>query len=303
MKKEEFEKMVRNAQAGLPQRVAEKLENVALCVEYKPSREQQKATGTRRDDLLLGLYEGISEIEWGKGFGGNLPDKITIFQESIEQLAQTKKEVREIVRDTVRHEIAHHFGFTEEELQEKERCPWAQGSAQMRSYHDLEWGVPQHSDRVLFEYIVLDSFQAGLSWAIILNKRENFRKAFNGFNPKNIAKYDRKKVESLLKDAGIVRNRSKVGATVQNAKVFLGIQKEFGSFNAYLWSWVKGRAVKNRWKNLGEIPARTLLSDNVSSDLKGRGFRFFGSTTCYAFLQGSGLVNDHVVSCFRYKEV
>ena len=173
----------------------------------------------------------------------------------------------------------------------------------MSIYHDREWGVPQHNDRVLFEYIVLDSFQAGLSWAIILNKRENFRKAFGRFNPKNIVKYDKKKIESLLKDAGIVRNRGKIEAAVQNAKVFLGIQKEFGSFNTYLWGFLKGRPVKNRWRSLGEIPAHTLLSDRVSSDLKKRGFRFFGSTTCYAFLQGSGLVNDHLVSCFRYKEV
>ncbi|HEY4509805.1 MAG TPA: DNA-3-methyladenine glycosylase I [Candidatus Paceibacterota bacterium] len=301
--KKEFEKVVRKALERLPREIAEKLENVAICVEYKPSPQQQKTTGTRKDHVLLGLYEGISEIEWGKGFGGNPPDKITIFQESCEQFAQTKKELREIVRETVRHEIAHHFGFTDEELQEKERCSWAEGSSQMRAYHDKEWGVPQRSDRILFEYIVLDSFQAGLSWAIILKKRENFRKAFARFNPKSIAKYDRKKIENLLSDAGIVRNRGKIEATVQNAKVFLAIQKEFGSFNTYLWGWVKGRPVKNRWRHLRDIPARTLFSDNISSDLKKRGFRFFGSTTCYAFLQGSGLVNDHLVSCFRYKEV
>ena len=303
MEKKEFENMVVETLQRLPQKFAEKLNNVAICVERRPSPQQQRKTGTKRSDVLLGLYEGISEIEWGKGFGNNPPDKITIFQESIEQLAQTKKELREIVRDTVRHEIAHHFGFTEEELEEKERCSWGEGSSQMRTYHDREWGVPQYNDRVLFEYIVLDSFQAGLSWAIILKKRENFRKAFNGFNPRNIAKYDKKKIESLLKDAGIVRNLSKIEATVQNAKVFLAIQKEFGSFNTYLWGWVKGRPVKNQWRRLEDIPARTLLSDKVSCDLKKRGFRFFGPTTCYAFLQGSGLVSDHLVSCFRSKEV
>lgn len=303
MKKGEFEKMVGEALQRLPRQFAEKLENVAICVERRPSREQQKETGTRKDDVLLGLYEGISEIEWGKGFGNNPPDKITIFQESIEQFAETKADLREIVRDTVRHEVAHHLGFTEEELGEKERCSWGQESSQMRTYHDTEWGVPQHNDQVLFEYIVLDSFQAGLSWAIILKKRENFRTAFDKFNPKTIVKYDRKKIASLLKDAGIVRNKGKIEATVQNAKVFLAIQKEFGSFDAYLWGWVKGKPVKNRWKTLEEIPARTALSDSISSDLKKRGFRFFGSTTCYAFLEGSGLVNDHLVSCFRYTEV
>lgn len=303
MKKEEFEKMVGEALRRLPEKFQKELHNVAVCVEQKPSREQQKETGTRKGDVLLGLYEGISEIEWGKGFGGNLPDKITIFQESIEQFARTEKELKKLVSDTVRHEIAHHFGFTEEQLEEKERCSWAEGSGQMRAYHDTEWGVPQHNDQVIFEYILLDSFQAGLSWAIILSKRENFRKAFDAFNPKKIAKYDKKKIENLLKDAGIVRNRGKIEAAVQNAKVFLEIQKEFGSFENYLWGWVRGKPVKNRWQNLEEIPARMPLSDSISYDLKKRGFRFFGSTTCYAFLQGSGLVNDHLVSCFRYKEV
>ncbi|GEM_PF-178508 len=300
---EEFEKMVGEALQRLPKKFVEKLDNLAICVELRPSREQQRNTGTKRDDILLGLYEGISEIEWGKGFGNTSPDKITIFQESIEQFAQTKEELKKLVGDTVRHEIAHHFGFTEEQLEEKERCSWAQGSRQMRAYHDVEWGVPQHNDLVLFEYITLDSFQAGLSWAIILNKRENFRKALNAFNPKKIAKYDTKKIESLLKDAGIVRNRGKVEATVQNARVFLEMEKEFSSFDIYLWNWVRQKAIKNRWKSLDEIPARTSLSDKISLDLKKRGFRFFGPTTCYAFLQGSGLVNDHLVSCFRHQEV
>jgi len=301
--REQFREIVEEALEKLPREILGKLKNVAICVERRPSLQQQKDTGTRKSDVLLGLYEGISEIEWGKGFGNNPPDKITIFQESIEQFAQTKAELKKLVADTVRHEIAHHFGFTEEELEDKERCSWAEESGHMRSYHDKEWGVPQHSDRILFEYIVLDSFQAGLSWAIILKKRENFRKAFDRFNPKNIAKYDRKKIESLLKDAGIVRNLSKVEAAVQNAKVFLAIQKEFGSFDAYLWGWVKRKPLKNRWRRLEDIPARTALSDTISSDLKKRGFRFFGSTTCYAFLEGSGLVNDHLVSCFRYKKV
>lgn len=303
MKREEFEKMVGQALQNLPREFVRKLDNVAICVESRPSQEQQRSTGTKRDDVLLGLYEGISEIEWGKGFGNNPPDKITIFQESIEQFAQTNAELKRLVADTVRHEIAHHFGFTEEQLEEKERCSWAQGSSQMRAYHDTEWGVPQHNDRILFEYMVLDSFQAGLSWAIILRKRENFRKAFDKFNPKKIAAYNQKKIQSLLKDEGIVRNRGKVEATVQNARVFLEIRKEFGSFDAYVWGWVKGRAVKNHWRDFEQIPARTELGDKVSSDLKKRGFRFFGSTTCYAFLQGSGLVNDHVTSCYRHEEV
>ena len=185
----------------------------------------------------------------------------------------------------------------------KRRCSWAESSDEMRQYHDTEWGVPQRNDQILFEYIVLDSFQAGLSWAIILRKRENFRKAFANFDPEKIARFNKRKLELLLRDTGIVRNRGKIEATVQNAKTFLQIQKEFGSFQKYLWAWVKNKPIKNRWRTLEEIPARTELGDKVSFDLKKRGFRFFGPTTCYAFMQGAGLVNDHLVSCFRHREV
>jgi DNA-3-methyladenine glycosylase I len=163
--------------------------------------------------------------------------------------------------------------------------------------------VPQRDDRILFEYIVLDSFQAGLSWDIILKKRENFRQAFSKFGLKKIAKYNKQKIEGLLKNKGIVRNRGKIEATVQNAKVFLEIQREFGSFKKYLWAWVGDTPIKNHWRALEEIPARTELGDKISADLKKRGFRFFGPTTCYAFLQGAGVVNDHVITCFRYREI
>ncbi|HEX9722083.1 MAG TPA: DNA-3-methyladenine glycosylase I [Candidatus Paceibacterota bacterium] len=186
---------------------------------------------------------------------------------------------------------------------EKIRCPWAELDDVMRKYHDTEWGIPQHAQGVLFEYIVLDSFQAGLSWATILKKRENFRKAFDSFDPAKIAKYDNKKVEALLKNAGIIRHRGKIEATIGNAKVFLEIQKEFGGFDSYLWQWVGNTPKQNSWKTEKSIPAKTELSDLVSYDLKKRGFRFFGSTICYAFMQGAGLVNDHVVFCFRWREV
>jgi len=184
----------------------------------------------------------------------------------------------------------------------KKRCPWAETNDEMRAYHDTEWGNPQYNDRVLFEYILLDSFQAGLSWAIILKKRENFRKAFSGFDPKKIAQYDKKKFARLLTDAGIVRNRAKIEATVSNAKNFLAIQKEFGSFFKYLWGMVGNKPKQNKWRRMQDVPARSKSGDEISADLKKRGFRFFGPTTCYAFMQGAGLVNDHLVSCFRYKE-
>ncbi len=184
----------------------------------------------------------------------------------------------------------------------KKRCPWAEINDEMRAYHDTEWGTPQYNDRVLFEYILLDSFQAGLSWAIILNKRENFRSAFAGFDSKKIARYDKRKVASLLKDAGIVRNRGKIEATISNAKNFLAIQKEFGSFSNYLRGMIGNNSCKNKWRRLEDVPARTEEGDKISADLKKRGFRFFGPTTCYAFMQGAGVVNDHLVSCFRHKE-
>ncbi|MDP3982354.1 MAG: DNA-3-methyladenine glycosylase I [bacterium] len=183
------------------------------------------------------------------------------------------------------------------------RCPWSEKSDTMRSYHDTEWGTPQRDDQILFEYILLDSFQAGLSWATILNKRENFRKAFDSFDPNSIALYGKKKVDSLLKNEGIVRHRGKIEATIGNAKTFLTIQEEYGSFSAYLWSWVNEISIQNQCKNEQDVPTHTELSDTISADLKKRGFRFFGSTICYAFLQGCGVVNDHLTTCDRFKSL
>lgn len=185
----------------------------------------------------------------------------------------------------------------------KSRCSWPEINDLMLKYHDTEWGVPHHDDKVLFEYILLDSFQAGLSWDIILKKRKNFRKAFNGFNYKKIAEYDAKKIGLLLKDAGIIRNRLKIKATVRNAQIFMDIQKEFGSFDKYLRGFMGGEVKRNKWRTLKQVPATSKESDAISKNLYSRGFRFFGSIICYAFMQGAGLVNDHVVTCFRYKEI
>lgn len=175
-------------------------------------------------------------------------------------------------------------------------------------YHDTEWGTPQHDEALLFEYILLDSFQAGLSWDIILKKRENFRKAFDNFDYKKIAKYDAKKMSALLNDASIVRNKLKIKATIKNAQIFMDIQKEFGSFHSYLLGFMgnkttakAGQAKKNAWRTMEEIPATSPEGDAISKDLYKRGFRFFGPVICYAFMQGAGLVNDHTVDCFRYK--
>ena len=171
----------------------------------------------------------------------------------------------------------------------------------MIKYHDEEWGVPLHDDKKLFEFFVLDAFQAGLSWSTILNKRENFRKAFDGFDYKKIAKYSDKDFERLIMDAGIIRNRLKILATIENAKQFMEIQKEFGSFDKYIWGFVNGKPLVNNFKSLKEIPAKTEISDEMSKDLKKRGFKFVGSTICYAFMQAAGLVNDHTLNCFRRK--
>lgn len=179
------------------------------------------------------------------------------------------------------------------------RCAWPSDPLMIK-YHDEEWGVPLHDDRKLFEFMVLDAFQAGLSWKTILNKRENFRKAFDGFDPTIIASYDETKYESLLVDAGIIRNRAKIRATISNAQAFLKVQKEFGTFDSYIWTFTGGKPVVNHWKSLSELPARTELSDKMSKDLTKRGFKFVGSTICYAFMQAAGMVNDHVVDCFRY---
>lgn len=183
------------------------------------------------------------------------------------------------------------------------RCPWSASDPLYIEYHDREWGVPVHDDRKLFEMLVLEGAQAGLSWITILKKRENYRKAFDNFDARKIAKYDAKRVRELLKNEGIVRNRLKIDATISNARAFLAVQKEFRSFDNYIWQFVEGRAKMNRRTSLKHIPPTTPESDAMSKDLKTRGFRFVGSTICYAFMQAVGMVNDHLVSCFRYSDV
>ncbi len=183
-----------------------------------------------------------------------------------------------------------------------QRCAWPKSEPDI-AYHDREWGVPVHDDRVLFEFLILEGAQAGLSWSTILKKRENYRRAMDDFDARRIARYDAHKVKQLLADAGIVRNRLKIAATIQNAKAFLAVQKELGSFDAYVWQFVGGRPMQNRRQSLQEIPARTPESDAMSKDLLKRGFKFVGSTICYAFMQAVGMVNDHTVDCFRYKQL
>jgi DNA-3-methyladenine glycosylase I len=183
-----------------------------------------------------------------------------------------------------------------------QRCAWPKTELDI-AYHDHEWGVPVHDDRVLFEFLILEGAQAGLSWSTILKKRENYRRAFNNFNARKIARYDSRRVKKLLADAGIVRNRLKVAATIQNAKAFLAVQKQFGSFDVYLWSFVNGRPIQNRRRSLKNVPSRTLESDAMSRDFQRRGFKFVGSTICYAFMQAVGMVNDHTVDCFRHKQL
>jgi DNA-3-methyladenine glycosylase I len=178
-----------------------------------------------------------------------------------------------------------------------ERCPWAEGSDAYRAYHDDEWGIPSHDDAHLFEMLLLEGAQAGLSWSTILNKRHNYRRAFDGFDVERIARYDERKLTSLLEDPGIVRNRLKVHAAVKNARAFLDVQHERGSFDSYLWSWVGGAPIVNHPRTLGDVPARTDLSDAMSKDLKKRGFTFVGSTIVYAYLQAVGVVDDHLVTC------
>lgn len=182
------------------------------------------------------------------------------------------------------------------------RCDWARNELAI-AYHDREWGVPQHDDRVLFEFLILEGAQAGLSWDTILRKRENYRVAFDDFKVKKIAGYDQRKIRSLLNNEGIIRNRLKIASAVKNAKAFLEIQKEFRSFDGYVWQFVGGKPRVNARERLSELPARTAESDAMSKDLKKRGFSFVGSTICYAFMQAIGMVNDHVVKCFRYREI
>jgi len=183
-----------------------------------------------------------------------------------------------------------------------DRCPWAKTDLYVQ-YHDTEWGVPVHDDRLLFEFLILEGAQAGLSWETILNKRENYRSAFDLFDPALVGKYDQKKRKSLLADAGIVRNRLKIEAAIQNAKVFLAVRDEFGSFDEYIWAFVGNKPKQNAWKSIEEVPAKTAESDAMSKDLKRRGFKFVGSTICYAFMQAVGMVNDHLVGCFRHGEL
>jgi len=182
------------------------------------------------------------------------------------------------------------------------RCSWAREEL-MCAYHDEEWGVPLHDDRALFEFLVLEGAQAGLSWSTILRKRPNYRKAFDKFDARKVARYDEAKVAALLADAGIVRNRLKIGAAIANAQAFLEVRKEFGSFDSYIWQFVDGKPVRNRCRGPEDVPAKTEQSDAMSKDLGKRGFRFVGSTICYAFMQATGMVNDHLVTCFRYKEL
>jgi DNA-3-methyladenine glycosylase I len=181
------------------------------------------------------------------------------------------------------------------------RCEWANTTTSLYvEYHDNEWGVPVHDDRKLFEMLILEGAQAGLSWSTILNKRESYRRAFDNFDARKVAAYDEVKVAELLANAGIVRNRLKIGAAIKNAKAFLAIQQEFGSFDAYLWRFVGGTPKKNAWHSMSELPAHTAESDALSKDLQKRGFTFVGTTICYAFMQAVGMVNDHIVGCFRY---
>lgn len=183
------------------------------------------------------------------------------------------------------------------------RCEWANSNPLETQHHDDEWGVPVYDDRMLFEMLILESAQSGLSWATILQKRSGYLKAFDNFEAKKIAKYSPKRVESLLSDAGIVRHKLKINATIENAKKFIEIQSEYGSFSEYIWSFVDGKPINNKWKEMSEVPSSTPESEKMSKDLKKKGFKFVGPTTCYAFMQAVGMVNDHTVSCFRYKVV
>lgn len=186
----------------------------------------------------------------------------------------------------------------------KKRCGWVgESNPLMLEYHDQEWGVPVHDDSKHFEFLVLEAAQAGLSWSVVLNKREGYRRAFSGFDPAKVARYTEKRVEKLLLDPGIIRNRQKIEAAIRNARAFLAIQEEFGSFDAYSWRFVGGRPRLNRWKMMNQVPATSAESDAFSKDLKGRGFSFVGSTVIYAHMQAVGMVNDHLIECFRYREV
>lgn len=188
-------------------------------------------------------------------------------------------------------------------MKNKKRCAWVTDDPIYIQYHDHEWGVPVYDDRLLFEFLNLEGAQAGLSWITVLKKRENYRASFDNFDPHKIAKYNSKKIETLLKNPGIIRNRLKIEATITNAKAYIEVLKEWDSFNQYLWHFVDGVPIRNHWKNNKEIPTKTLISDAMSKDLKKRGFKFVGSTICYAFMQAVGMVNDHTVDCFLSKKI
>ena len=188
-------------------------------------------------------------------------------------------------------------------MKTNKRCIWPTGDPLMLRYHDLEWGVPVHSDKKLYEFFVLDAFQAGLSWRTVLHKRVNFKKAFSNFNFHKVSKYTKKDFQRLMGDSGIIRNRLKIEAAITNSKKFLEIRKEFGTFDKYIWSFTKGQTIQNKHQSLKKLPAKTDLSDKISLDLKKRGFKFVGSTIIYAFMQASGIVNDHTTNCFRYKQI
>lgn len=185
----------------------------------------------------------------------------------------------------------------------RRRCEWALEDPLLQNYHDREWGVPEHNDQKLFELLILEGAQAGLSWSTILKKRENYRRAFDKFDARKISGYDEERIRELLSDEGIIRNRRKIEATIQNARAFLTIQKEFGSFDAYIWQFVGGKPKKNAWKTIEEVPSRSPESEAMSRDLMKRGFKFVGPTICYAFMQAIGMVNDHTIDCFRYNEI
>ena len=188
-------------------------------------------------------------------------------------------------------------------MKDKKRCSWPSDDPLMIKYHDKEWGTPVHNDKKLFEFLLLEGMQAGLSWSTILKKRENFRKAFDNFDFNKVAMYNRKKINSLLNDAGIIRNKLKIESAVSNARAFLKVREEFGTFDKYIWGFVNGKPLNNKLKSLKDIQARTILSDNISKDLKNRGFKFVGSTIVYAHMQATGMVNDHLTSCFRFQEL
>jgi len=185
-------------------------------------------------------------------------------------------------------------------MTEKKRCSWAEGNELEKEYHDNEWGIPVHDDKVLFEFLILEGAQAGLSWSTILNKREGYREALDDFDVEKVSKYGEDKITELLNNPGIVRNKLKINSTVTNARLFIGVQEEFGSFDKYIWQFVGGKPIINKWKTASEVPVSTPESDAMSKDLKKRGFKFIGTTICYAYMQAVGMVNDHTTDCFRY---